>query len=107
MLTSQEIFETKITNKLNENIERVKGIGCVYEFELTGETPERWTIDLKRDSNFVYSGTSGAADCTVIVSLENLNDIIEKKVSPQMAFLTGKLKVKGNMGLALKLGSIL
>lgn len=107
MLSSQEIFEGKIANKLNENVEKIRSIGCVYEFELTGEKPEQWTIDLTRLENFVSAGSTGKAQCTVSLSLDVLNDLVEKKLSPQMAFLTGKLKVKGNMGLALKLGSLL
>lgn len=107
MLSSQEIFEGKIAEKLNENVEKVRSIGCIYEFELLGEKPEQWTIDLTRENNFVSAGSTGQAHCTVSISLDVLNELIEKKLSPQMAFLTGKLKVKGNMGLALKLGAFL
>lgn len=107
MLTAQEIFEGKIAGKLNENIEKARSVGCVYEFQLTGEKPEQWTIDLTRSDCFVSTGSTGNAQCTVSLSLEVLNDLIEKKMSPQMAFLSGKLKVKGNMGLALKLGTFL
>lgn len=107
MLSAQEIFEGKIASKLNENTEKARSVGCVYEFELVGETPEQWTIDLTRGENFVSAGSTGKAQCTVSLSLEVLNDLIAKKTSPQMAFLSGKLKVKGNMGLALKLGTFL
>lgn len=106
-MTAEEIFKGKIQTKLNENIQKVRDINAIYEFELLGETPEHWTIDLTKESDFVYCGSSGQPHCTVSIKLEDLSDIVEKKLNPQMAFMTGKFKVKGNMGLALKLGSIL
>lgn len=106
-MTGEEIFNGKIAEKLNANIDKVKSINSVYQFELTGDNPETWTIDLTRDSNFVSKGPSEKAACTVTIKTDDLADIVEKKLNPQMAFMTGKLKVKGNMGLALKLGSIL
>ena len=41
------------------------------------------------------------------LSAGDLSDIVEGKLNPQMAFMSGKLKVSGDMGLALKLGTIL
>lgn len=106
-MTGEEIFNDKIAHKLNSNPEKVKSINAVYEFELTGDSPETWTIDLTKDSGFVSKGSAGNFNCKVTISVEHLSDIVEKKLNPQMAFMTGKLKVKGDMGLALKLGSIL
>ena len=107
MLSAREIFENRIAQKLSENAEKARAVGSVYEFELTGDQPEQWTVDLTRHENFVSSGSSGRAQCIVSLSLTVLNEIIEKKLNPQMAFMTGKLKVKGNLALALKLGSFL
>lgn len=106
-MTAEEIFIGKIAEKLKSNIEKVKSINSIYEFELTGDNPETWTIDLTKDGDFVTKGASGKPNCTVSIKLDDLADIVEKKLNPQMAFMTGKLKVKGDMGLALKLGSIL
>ncbi|MFH1357448.1 MAG: SCP2 sterol-binding domain-containing protein [bacterium] len=106
-MTSEEIFNEKITEKLNGNVEKAKGINAIYAFELIGDTPETWTIDLTKDSDFVTKGAEGTPNCTVSIKLEDLADIVEKKINPQMAFMTGKLKVKGDMGLALKIGAIL
>ena len=47
------------------------------------------------------------ADCTVRVSLADFTDIAAGKANAQMAFMTGKLKVDGDMSVALKLGALL
>lgn len=107
MMTAEQIFNEKIAQKLSANADKVKTIKAIYQFELMGDAPSSWTIDLTKDKDFVSSGANAQANCTVTIKLQDLSDIIEKKLNPQMAFMTGKLKVKGDMGLALKLGSIL
>lgn len=106
-MTGKEIFTGKISEKIKANTDKAKSINAVYEFVLSGDKEETWTIDLTKPADFVYEGTSGKANCTVTIKTADLQDIVEKKLNPQMAFMTGKLKVKGDMGLALKLGSIL
>ena len=106
-MTAQEIFGQKVSAKLNENPDKSKAIGGIYEFNVTNAASATWTIDLTKDKDFVSEGASGKADVTITINETDLADIIQKKLNPQMAFMTGKLKVKGNMGMALKLGSIL
>lgn len=53
------------------------------------------------------SRTDGEADCTIGITAENLLKLLEGQLNPTVAFTLGKLKVKGSMGLALKLASIL
>lgn len=47
------------------------------------------------------------ADCTVRVSMPDFIDIAQGKQNPQMAFMMGKLKVDGDMSVAMQLGRIL
>jgi putative sterol carrier protein len=47
------------------------------------------------------------ADVTLTASTETFRGILEGDVNPTMAFMTGKLKIDGSMGLAMKLGSVL
>ena len=47
------------------------------------------------------------ADCTLICSLEIFQGFMEGTQDPTMAFMMGKLKVDGSMGLAMKLNSII
>ena len=47
------------------------------------------------------------ASCTVTVDGETMEEILNGSTSSQAAFMTGKLKVAGDMGVALKVGTIL
>lgn len=106
-LTPNQIFEEKIAQKLKDNPDKATSLNTIYEFQLTGDGASTWTLDLTQPGGKVYSGSSGQAKCTVTIASSDLSDIVEKKLNPQMAFMSGKLKVAGDMGLALKLGSIL
>jgi len=47
------------------------------------------------------------ADCIIAITLENLAEMLQGKLDPTAAFMTGKLKVSGDMGVALKLRNVL
>ena len=47
------------------------------------------------------------AACTITTDMETFKGMYDKSVSPQAAFMTGKLKVEGDMGIALKLQSVI
>ncbi|WP_029059520.1 SCP2 sterol-binding domain-containing protein [Stappia stellulata] len=46
------------------------------------------------------------ADCTVRISEDNLESLLAGDLNPTTAFMTGKIKVDGDMSVAMKLGSI-
>lgn len=49
----------------------------------------------------------GDADCVLTADAETFQGILAGDVNPTAAFMSGRLKVDGDMGLAMKLGSIL
>lgn len=107
MSTPKEIFEQKIPKKLTEKADAAAAIDAIYEFNITGDGGGTWTLDLSGDKREVKEGSSGNANCTVTMDAGDFSDMIEGSLNPQMAFMTGKLKVAGDMGLALKLGGLL
>lgn len=106
-LNASDIFTKVIPGKLSAKADAASSMTGVYEFNLTGDGGGVWTVDFTQAGGKIAQGSSGKADCTLTVAAKDFSDMIEGSLNPQMAFMTGKLKVQGNIGMALKLGNII
>ena len=105
--TPKAYFEEKIARKLVEKPETSKAVNSIYEFNITGENGGVWTVDLTKEPGTVQAGSTGNAKCTVTCAANDFMNIVSGKMNPQMAFMSGKLKIKGDMGLAMKLQKVI
>jgi len=82
-----------------------KKIGGVYQFQITGENNAvfTWTVDLKNGTGNVKEGAGEKADCTITMADDDFLQLMTGKLDGQTAFMQGKLKMKGNIALAMKL----
>ena len=55
----------------------------------------------------VVDNTAREAESTITISLVDLNGLIAGTINPTMAYMTGKLKIQGSMGIALKMSQLL
>jgi putative sterol carrier protein len=94
---AREFFET-LESRVDES--KTAGMTGTYLFEVDGAGT--WTVDVKDGQLNVTEG-GDQADCTISVSEENFEQLISGKLNPTSAYMTGKLKVKGDMGAAMKL----
>ncbi|MBL4838040.1 MAG: SCP2 sterol-binding domain-containing protein [Kordiimonadaceae bacterium] len=94
----------KITETLRERVGAHSPISAIIKFDFGDDGIVR--IDGKV-SPTVIDNADTEADCTVKVTMDNFIQIAEGNLNPQMAFMTGKLRVEGDMSLAMQLGSIL
>ncbi len=106
-LTPKVIFEEKIKERLENNPDLASQINAVYQFNITGDQGGNWYIDLTQSPGRVEQGTHASPGCTITVGDNDFVDIVTGKLNAQMAFMTQKLRISGNMALALKLTSIL
>uniref|UniRef100_A0A1A8FZF2 Sterol carrier protein 2b n=1 Tax=Nothobranchius korthausae TaxID=1143690 RepID=A0A1A8FZF2_9TELE len=100
----------EISKKLEEEGEQfVKKIGGVFSFKVKdGPNGQEatWIVDVKNGKGCVHHDTDKKADCTISMSDTDLLALMTGKMNPQTAFFQGKLKITGNMGLAMKLQNL-
>ena len=103
---AKQIFDTHLPSRFESKPDLVEKINAVYKFVVEGDGGGTWVVDLTQDGGKVTEG-DGDAGCTITVAATDLVDIVNGKLNGQMAFMSGKLKVAGDMGLAMKLGNLL
>lgn len=104
---AKEILEQKIPAKAQANPEVGQSINGIVVFDLAGDGGGQWTLDLTKPGGAVTTGADANPKVTLSMKASDFVDMVDGKLNAQMAFLTGKLKVKGDMGAALKLGKLL
>ena len=107
MATPKEIFENRIAQNLAKKPDVAQKINSSYQFELTGDNGGTWAVDLTKKADFVVAGTIADPKVTITMTSKDFVDLVEGRLNGQMAFMQGKLKLKGDMSLALKLQQIL
>lgn len=77
-------------------------LGSTLKFDFGDE---KLYIDGTGDANEVSTDDKDA-DCLVIVSLDDFKALAAGDLNPMTAVMTGKIKIKGDMGVAMKLQSL-
>jgi ubiquinone biosynthesis protein UbiJ len=103
----KDVFEKHIPAKLQSKPDVVAKINAVYQFNIAGPGGGTWSVDCTQAGGKVVAGPSPTARCTVAATDQNFLDIVNGRLNPQMAFMSGKIKIQGDMGLAMKLQQIL
>ncbi len=92
---SIDAIKDKISDKVAAaNFEHVIKFDCGDDGVLVINKDEVTTKDME-------------AECTVGLTLDDLMALVKGELNPTMGFMQGKLKLDGNMGVAMKLGSLL
>lgn len=88
--------------------ELVQKINGVYAFKITDAKTADWYLDLKNGGGKIDCGIfNGQVNCTMTMNSDVFNKMISGSMKPTMAFMSGKLKIKGDMGLAMKLEKLM
>jgi 3-hydroxyacyl-CoA dehydrogenase/3a,7a,12a-trihydroxy-5b-cholest-24-enoyl-CoA hydratase len=107
VLKSDAIFNL-IKNYLggDEGKALVSKIGAVFQFDITekkgGEVVKSYKIDLKNGNGSCKEGPPEKYDALFTMTDADFEQVCLGKLNPQMAFIQGKMKIKGSMGKASK-----
>ena len=93
----REFFET-LESRVDQS--NAKGMNASYKFDIDGAGT--WLVDVD-DGKVSVSERDGDADCTISASAETFRKIANREQNPTAAYMSGKLKVSGDLGQAMKL----
>jgi putative sterol carrier protein len=79
---------------------KLAGMSNSYLFEIEDEG--EWLVTVA-DGNLSVAEGGGEADATITASGETFDKIVAGEQNPTTAYMTGKLKIKGDLGAAMKL----
>jgi putative sterol carrier protein len=106
MPTPTEVF-TEINNRLTHDPSKAQGLNAAYAFDLAGDDGGQYHVVLKDGKGEAGPGAPENPNITISMKSEDFVDLATGKLDGTMAFMSGKLKIKGDMGLAMKLQSVL
>lgn len=86
--------------------DKAEGVDAVFQFDISGDGGGKWYAAVKDSEVEVVEGEHETPGVTIIMEEHNYLDMVEGKLNGQAAFMTGKLKIKGQMGLAIKMNTI-
>lgn len=98
--SAREFFET-----LESRVDPSQTAGMSNSYVVDVEGAGQWKVDV-RDGNLEVTEGDGDADVRVSVGEQDFLRLVDGKLSPMTAYMTGKVKVKGDMGALMKLQKI-
>lgn len=105
-MTSKEIF-AEVERRLQANPAKIQGMTATYKFQLSGDDGGTYYIKINNGAAEAGAGEPESAGCTIIMAADDLKAMVGGQLNPVSAFMSGKLRVQGDMSLAMKLQGVL
>ncbi len=83
--------------------EKAVGVDAVIQYHLTGEEGGDWVVTIRDGQCTVEEGTAENPRLTLTADAQDYKDVILGKLDGMKAFMTGKLRLSGDLNLAMKL----
>lgn len=94
--------------KMRQKFDRDKaqGMDATIQFRLTGDESAEYWVRVQESDMEMGAGEAEEPRMTLFAKAEDFADVINGETNAMQAFMSGKLKVQGEMSLAMKLQSV-
>ena len=99
----KDIFE-KMPGQINADA--ASGLDCVIQHDLTGDDGGNYYVTIKDGAATVSEGTHASPSMTLTMEASDFVALSSGELDGMSAFMGGKLKIAGDMGLAMKMQSL-
>ena len=107
MATFQEIVGGLRTKLEGVDPAKMKGVNAVYQFDLSGDNGGIFHVTVADGNATLEEATHDNPNITITMTADDFANMLDGKLNATSAFMAGKLKVKGDMSLAMKLQGLL
>jgi putative sterol carrier protein len=83
--------------------EAAEGVNTVLQYHLTGQEGGDWIVTIQDGQCAVVEGVAENPKMTLTADAQEYKDVILGKTNAMQAFMTGKLKLSGDLAMAMKL----
>ena len=88
------------------NAEAATGLNATFQYCIEGEGGGQWCCTVADGACTMTEGKNDSPSVTLTMAAPDFLDLVNGKLNGQMAFMAGKLKIAGDMSLAMKLGAL-
>lgn len=105
-MTVKDVF-AELERRVAANPAKVQGINAVFQFTLSGEEPGEWQVKLEAGAAEIVEGTPHSPGVTISMTSGDFKEMVGGNLNPAQAFMSGRLRLQGDMSLAMKLQNVL
>lgn len=100
MPTSTEIAQMMVNGFVAD---KAQGVNAVIQFDLSGDNGGQFWLEIVDGQITSHEGTAENPKMTLKASADDYFSVATGKLNPMQAFMSGKIKIQGDMGLAMKM----
>jgi putative sterol carrier protein len=104
MSTPAEIFAQM---PARTDASKLAGVNSTVVFDLSGDNGGQWTLNVADGAMKVNDGADPSAPATIKMTAADYVAMMSGNLNPMMAFMSGKIKVEGDLNTVMKLQSIM
>jgi len=100
MATVRETFEA-MPGRFKAD--RAQGVQAVIQYDITGDAGGTYHVSIADGTCALHEGPAASPNLTLTMATQDWIDMVSGKLNGQIAFMSGKLKHKGDMSLLMRL----